>query len=92
MYPGSPEPLTFDEPEPRGPVWSSVAGDGSLAYEALDDNRWSRAATLTPRGRALGDVVDAACAAATVACAGLDADHTMLRVDLVGEIDQASDR
>ena len=88
VYPGSPEPLTFDESEARGPVVVTVAGDGSLAFEALEDNHWHAvtATTDTSAATTLSDVIDAACAAATVACAGLDADHTMLRVDLVGEI------
>ncbi|MDQ6856441.1 MAG: metallophosphoesterase [Candidatus Dormibacteraeota bacterium] len=91
LYPGSPEPLTFDESEPRGPVVVTVAGDGTVTYECVDDNRWhARTATADVSGaRTLGDVVDAAEAAASLACAGLDPDRTMLRVDLVGEIDQA---
>ena len=90
LYPGSPEPLTFDESEPRGPVVVTVSGDGSVAYECVDDNRWhARTVTADVSGaRGLADVVDAAEAAAAVACAGLDPERTMLRVDLVGEIDQ----
>jgi exonuclease SbcD len=91
LYPGSPEPLTFDESEPRGPVVVTVSGDGSVAYECIDDNRWhARTATAdVSRAHSLADVVDAAEAAAAVSCAGLDPERTMLRVDLVGEIDQA---
>lgn len=89
LYPGSPEPLTFDEAEPRGPVIVTVAGDGSVSSEPLDDNRWqARSSTADVSGaRGLSDIVDAACAAATVACAGLDQDRTLLRIDLCGEID-----
>jgi DNA repair exonuclease SbcCD nuclease subunit len=91
LYPGSPEPLTFDESEPRGPVLVTVAGDGGVAYEAIDDNRWlARTAPADVTGaRSLADVVDAACAAAGLACAGVDPDRTMLRLDLIGEIDNA---
>ena len=91
LYPGSPEPLTFDESEPRGPVLVTVGGDGSVAYECVDDNRWyARTATAdVSRAHSLADVVDAAEIAAAVASAGLDPERTMLRIDLVGEIDQA---
>jgi DNA repair exonuclease SbcCD nuclease subunit len=91
LYPGSPEPLTFDESEPRGPVVVTISGDGAVTYESIDDNRWhARTATADVSGaRSLADVVDAAEAAAALACAGLDPDRTMLRVDLVGEIEQA---
>ncbi len=88
LYPGSPEPLTFDESEPRGPVIVAVDGDGSISYEPLCDNRWhARTAVADVSGaRSLADVADAAVAASSLACAGLDAEHTTLRVDLVGEI------
>ena len=91
LYPGSPEPLTFDESEPRGPVLVSIAGDGTVSYEPIDDNRWTaRSAVADVSGaRSLADVVDAATAAAAIACAGLDPERTMLRLDLVGAIDQA---
>jgi DNA repair exonuclease SbcCD nuclease subunit len=91
LYPGSPEPLTFDESEPRGAVLVTVAGDGTVSYEPLTDNRWHARTAVADvsEARSLADVVDAACAAAAIACAGLDPERTMLRVDLVGEIDHA---
>jgi len=91
LYPGSPEPLTFDESEPRGAVLVEVAGDGSVSYEPMTDNRWHARTAVADvsRARSLADVVDAACAASAVACAGLDPDRLMLRVDLAGEIDHA---
>jgi DNA repair protein SbcD/Mre11 len=91
LYPGSPEPLTFDEHEPRGAVIVSVAGDGSISYEPLEDNRWHARTAVADvaAARGLADVVDAAAAAATAACAGLDPDHVILRLDLRGEIDHA---
>lgn len=91
LYPGSPEPLTFDECEPRGPVVVTVAGDGSVSHEPLEDNRWhARTTSADVSGaRGLAEVVEAACAAATVVCAGLDPERTMLRLDLCGEIDHA---
>jgi DNA repair protein SbcD/Mre11 len=91
LYPGSPEPLTFDESEPRGAVLVEVAGDGSVTYEPLMDNRWHARTAVADvsEARSLADVVDAACAASALACDGLDTERTMLRVDLVGEIDHA---
>jgi exonuclease SbcD len=91
LYPGSPEPLTFDESQPRGPVIVTVAGDGAVSYELLADNRWhARTAVADVSGaHSLADVVDAACAAAALACAGIEPERTMLRVDLVGEIGSA---
>lgn len=91
LYPGSPEPLTFDEDEARGPVIVSIAGDGTVDYEPLADNRWHACTAVAEVGdaRSLGDVLQAACAAAAVACGGRDPDRTMLRVDLRGQIDQA---
>ena len=91
LYPGSPEPLTFDESEPRGAVIVEVDGDGSLTYEPLSDNRWQARTTRADvsSARSLADVVDAACAAAAQVCAGLDGSRTMLRIDLTGEIDHS---
>ena len=91
VYPGSPEPLTFDESEPRGPVLVTVEGDGTVSCEPISDNRWHARTTRADvsGARSLADVVDAAQAAAALECAGLDPDRTMIRVDLVGEIDDA---
>lgn len=91
LYPGSPEPLTFDETEPRGPVIVTVAADGGVAFEPLADNRWfARTGVAEVSGaRGLADVVDAACAAAAVACAGLDPERTMVRLDLRGDVAEA---
>ncbi|MDQ6847735.1 MAG: metallophosphoesterase [Candidatus Dormibacteraeota bacterium] len=91
LYPGSPEPLTFDESEPRGPVLVTIAGDGAVSYEPINDNLWTaRSAVADVSGaRGLADVIDAATAASALACAGLDPERSMLRLDLIGEIDQA---
>lgn len=40
VYPGSPEPLTFDEDGGRGPVMVEVGGDGTVSYEPLASNSW----------------------------------------------------
>jgi hypothetical protein len=57
----------------------------------VDDSRWhARTAVADLTGaHGLADVVDAAEAAAALACAGLDPERTMLRVDLSGEVGQA---
>jgi DNA repair exonuclease SbcCD nuclease subunit len=91
LYPGSPEPLTFDESEPRGAVIVTVAGDGTISHQPLEDNRWHARTAIADvsAARGLADVVDAAAAAAVAACAGLDPDRVILRVDLRGEIDRA---
>ena len=89
--PAVPNRCTFDESEARGAVLVEIAGDGTVSYEALADNRWHARTTRADvsTARSLADVVDAACSAAAVLCAGLDGSRTMLRVDLVGEIDHS---
>jgi DNA repair exonuclease SbcCD nuclease subunit len=91
LYPGSPEPLTFDESEPRGSVVVTVAGDGVITYEPLEDNRWHARTTVADVSGAtcLADVIDSARSSAAAACVGLDAERTMLRLDLVGDIDHS---
>jgi predicted phosphodiesterase len=91
LYPGSPEPLTFDESEQRGPVIVTIAGNGSISYAPLCDNRWHARTAVADVSAAhsLADVVDVACQVAAFACAGLDPERTLLRVDLVGEINHA---
>ena len=89
IYPGSPEPLTFDESEARGGVIVTVEAGGAVAYNPLVDNRWNaRTAVAEVAGaRGLADIIDAGRAAAAMACAGLDPERTMVRVDLRGELD-----
>lgn len=91
LYPGSPEPLTFDESEARGAVIVTVEPGGRVTYEPLVDNRWhARTVEAEVTGaRGLADIIDAACAATVLACAGLDSARTMVRVDLRGELDHA---
>ncbi len=91
VYPGSPEPLSFDESEGRGPVVVTVAGNGSVSFEALTDNRWHARTVSADVGgaRSAADVVEAAGVAARAACTGTDPERTMLRLDLVGAVDDA---
>jgi DNA repair exonuclease SbcCD nuclease subunit len=91
LYPGSPEPLTFDETEARGPVVVTVEAAGSISYEPLADNRWhARTTDADVTGaRGLADIIDAARAATVMACAGVDSARAMVRIDLRGELDHA---
>ena len=88
IYPGSPEPLAFDEGGPRGPVVVEIGGRGDVRCTSLDTNRWHAAiiecrldgvATLTA-------TVDRVSAEVLAATAGLPLDRTTLRVDLVGAV------
>ncbi|HXA28559.1 MAG TPA: metallophosphoesterase [Candidatus Angelobacter sp.] len=88
VYPGSPEPLTFDEDGGRGPVVVSIAGDGAVSYEPLSLNAWW---TVTAHCDLSGcssftAVLDAACSAARTAAATGDPDRGMLRLLLGGEV------
>ena len=88
LYPGSPEPLTFDEDGGRGPVLVSVEGDGSIAYEPLALNAWWTATAecdLTGCS-SFASVLDAACSAARTAAATGDPDRGMVRLLLGGEV------
>jgi DNA repair exonuclease SbcCD nuclease subunit len=40
VYPGSPEPLTFDEEGDRGPVLVEIGAGGRVRLEGLATNRW----------------------------------------------------
>jgi len=88
LYPGSPEPLAFDEESPRGPVVVEVDGAGLVSYEPLDLAAWmARTAEADLGGcTSLTGVVDACCAVAAGAIEGCDADRTMLRLHLSGEL------
>lgn len=88
VYPGSPEPLTFDETEPRGPVVVEVAGDGTVTLEALDINRWhARSVSCdVSEARGVSALLDSVLASATLACAGAQGPTTMLRLDLCGSL------
>ena len=51
LYPGTPEPLSFDEEGPRGPVLVEVTGRGHVEFIAQETNRWSvSTSSATPVG------------------------------------------
>ena len=89
VYPGTLEPLGFDESGPRGPVLVDVDADGTVACTPLDSNRWwALTVTCDLEGCASSSaVLDAAEAACHAAVAGLDPAHTMVRLDLHGAVD-----
>jgi DNA repair exonuclease SbcCD nuclease subunit len=88
LYPGTPEPLGYDDEGARGPVIVEVEGRGTVRFTAQNTNRW---AVFTVRCRAdecgsVESVIEAVaeCCAAT----GLvDPERTMIRVDLIGAVD-----
>src|SRR6202035_729603 len=78
LYPGSPEPLTFDETRARGPVEDALDGGGAVRFTPVDLNRWWMASTaceVSEHG-STASVVDAAEAACRAALEQLDPDHT----------------
>jgi exonuclease SbcD len=89
LYPGSPEPLTFDETGARGPVEVSIDSSGEVRFTTVDLNRWWMASTacdVSEHGSTAA-VVDAADAACRAALEALDPEHTMVRIDLTGTVD-----
>jgi len=88
VYPGSPEPLTFDEDGERGPVMVEIDNNDRLRMEPLTLNRWHAV-------RADCDVDGVASAAEAHECvrdtarealAGLPPERSMLRLTLRGEL------
>jgi DNA repair exonuclease SbcCD nuclease subunit len=88
VYPGSPEPLTFDEEGERGPVLVEVDPGGSIRLSALALNRWHAVqAECDVDGAATSaDVLDRVRHGAVAALDGLPADRSMLRLTLRGEV------
>ncbi|HEY0410776.1 MAG TPA: metallophosphoesterase, partial [Candidatus Dormibacteraeota bacterium] len=89
LYPGSPEPLTFDEEGGRGPVVVEVSERGVVEYQPLTLNRWTAVqhdCDLAGSGSS-GEAVERARVAAREALAGLAPERAMLRLSLRGEVD-----
>jgi DNA repair protein SbcD/Mre11 len=88
LYPGTPEPLSFDEEGGRGPVTVDIDGRGEVHFSANDTNRWS-VFTVQCDSEDCGSV-ESVIQAVTLTCAatGLtDPERTMIRVDLTGAVD-----
>ncbi|MBV9100202.1 MAG: metallophosphoesterase [Candidatus Dormibacteraeota bacterium] len=88
VYPGSPEPLTFDETGGRGPVLVEVDGS-DVRYEPVDDNRWAMVVADCDAGGcgSSAAVLERVEAAVAGALAGADPERALVRVDLVGDLD-----
>lgn len=90
LYPGTPEPLSFDDEGGRGPVVVEINGSGSVRFIPQDTNRWS-VFTVECDAEECGSA-DAVIDEVTVHCASMgfsDPERTMIRVDLTGVIDSA---
>lgn len=87
LYPGSPEPLTFDETGGRGPVVVDVAASGAVTFEPCDVNRWSvHCVTCDITGKTNNAaVIDAV--ADSCRRAGAAGDRALVRIDVTGELD-----
>ena len=85
LYPGTPEPLSFDDEGGRGPVVVEIAGSGDVRFIAHDTNRWS-VFTVACDADECGSA-EAVIDEVTVHCAATgfgDPERTMIRVDLTG--------
>ena len=90
LYPGTPEPLGFDDEGGRGPVVIEVSGRGDVRFIAHDTNRWS-VYTVECDASECGSV-EAVIDEVTMHCASTgsdDPERTMIRVDLSGAIDSS---
>jgi exonuclease SbcD len=90
LYPGTPEPLSFDDEGGRGPVVVEISGSGDVRFTAHDTNRWS-VFTVECDAEECGSA-EAVIDEVTVHCASTgfgDPERTMIRVDLTGVIDSA---
>ena len=88
LYPGSPEPLTFDDEGGRGPVLVEVGERGTVGYHPVDDNRWWTLTASCDLGGAtsFAAVAERATGAARTAAATGPPDRGMVRIDLCGEL------
>ena len=87
LYPGTPEPLDFDEGGRRGPVIVEVSESGEVSLEPVDNNRWHAvtvAVSVDDAGSA-SEVVERVLERAAAEFAAFEPDRTMLRADLVGD-------
>ena len=88
LYPGTPEPLAFDEDGRRGPALVDIGDAGDIAVTQLDLNAWmatSLSADLTGVAT-LEATIDTLVAIIMVAIADADAQRSLVRIDLTGEV------
>lgn len=88
LYPGSPEPLTFDEDGGRGPVLVEVAGDGTVAFEPLALNAWWTETVECDLGgsTSFAAVLERACESALGTAVRGAPERGMVRLVLRGEL------
>ena len=86
VYPGSPEPLTFDESGGRGPVLVTVEDDGAVTCRGIDSNAWS-AVTVTCDVSACVSTYGVAEAAAHACRGAATGERALIRLDLTGMVD-----
>jgi DNA repair protein SbcD/Mre11 len=87
LYPGTPEPLGFDDEGGRGPVIVEITDRGDVRFIAHDTNRWSVFTVQCDAEEcaSLEAVIDEV----TMHCAStglVDPERTMVRVDLTGAV------
>jgi exonuclease SbcD len=90
LYPGTPEPLSFDDEGGRGPVVVEISDRGDVRFTAHDTNRWSVFTVQCDAGEC--GSVEAVIDEVTMHCASTgygDPERTMIRVDLSGSIDSS---
>jgi DNA repair exonuclease SbcCD nuclease subunit len=86
LYPGTPEPLAFDEEGTRGPVVVDINDDGSVLMTPLHLNMWNAISVQCDLSSATtsADATDLVVESAKDAATGLDPALTVLRVKLDG--------
>jgi DNA repair exonuclease SbcCD nuclease subunit len=91
VYPGSPEPLTFDDTGPRGAVVVEVTSADDILLTAVELNRWWAACVSCDVSdeSSTTAVIDAVAAEVTGAVAGRDPGRVMVRAELTGAADPA---
>jgi exonuclease SbcD len=89
LYPGSPEPLTFDEGGDRGPVLVEITRGGNVRYQPLTLNRWSAVSIECNLDSCSSQdaVLDALVSACQTHISDRDPERTLIRVDMVGQVD-----
>jgi DNA repair protein SbcD/Mre11 len=86
VYPGTPEPLAFDETGVRGPVVVDIKEDGDVEITPLNLNLWNAVTAecdLTDAATS-ADATDLVINAASAATSSLDPALTLLRIQLTG--------
>jgi exonuclease SbcD len=87
VYPGSPEPLTFDEEGERGPALVEIDAAGRVRLEGLTTNRWHAVqADVDVDGASTAAAVYESVRRGAVAAVGAHAERTMIRITLRGDI------